>query len=207
MLHALDSVVVQETLSENCDTVFSPNHSEPNIIKTIQLHFKNNDNNNQDLIQNRFPVPNLFKLQFWLLWHSDKNVHVAFYNTIAFFAKCSVFLNNISQTVSRTWSEARHESPLTLSVTISLRSKCSRWPLVRNALLLHTIQARLHLKDLINGCVTAVDKHIHQKNTELICHSCHHNTLLAPIKGSPTCWRKSEGKTSMLNASPWSIMR
>lgn len=60
---------------------------------------------------------------------------------------------------------------------------------------LHTIQARLHLKDLINGCVTAVGKQavdIHRKSTELICHSCHHNTLLAPIEGSSTCWRENK---------------
>jgi len=109
-----------------------------------------------------------------------KNVQVAFYDTIAFFAQCSVFLNNVSQTVSRTWSEARHESTLTLSVIISLRIKCQSVASSKECTQLHTIQARLHLNDLINGCVTAAGKHmldILQKTTELICHSCHRNIL------------------------------
>ncbi len=111
-----------------------------------------------------------------------------------FFAQCSVFKNNISQTVSRSWSEARQINfdlvcdnfPEENQQSVASSKECTQ---------LHTIQARLRLKDLINGCVTAVGKQavdIHRKTTELICHSCHHNTLLAPIEGSSTCWRENK---------------
>ncbi len=99
MLHAVESerIVIQcsdQIIWNNAHTNGTKYHENHSFI-LISLKKKN-------LIQNRFSVPNLISYFLSDNWLFETNLHVTFYDTVTFFfAQCSVFQNNISQTVSR----------------------------------------------------------------------------------------------------------